>query len=153
MGARGRIPQSADVLYLRGNPNHRKPKKTLRARPGAPNPPTWLSTEAKAEWRRVVPLIDELGILGQADRAVLSLYVDAWARWVDVARRLDREELVRRERGHLAKTPLWQIYRDSSALVAQLAKLIGASPEARMRMNLPEPDDDDEGAFLDDILD
>jgi P27 family predicted phage terminase small subunit len=150
VGARGPIGQSDNVRFLRGNPGHRRGRKTVKAAPGAPNPPTWLSVEAKAEWRRVVPLIDELGILGPADRAVLSLYVDAWARWVDVARRLDREELVRRERGHLAKTPLWQIYRDSSALVAQLARSIGASPDGRLRMNLPERPDDDAG---DDILD
>jgi P27 family predicted phage terminase small subunit len=148
MGARGPIGQSDNVRFLRGNPGKRGGRKSVKAAPGAPTPPTWLSVEAKAEWRRVVPELDALGVLARVDRAVLTLYCDAWARFVEVARLLDRAELVHRERGHMAKTPLWQIYRDASGLVAQLARSIGASPEARLRMNLPERPDDDDGAGI-----
>jgi P27 family predicted phage terminase small subunit len=121
--------------------------------PGAPAAPTWLSTEAKAEWKRVVPELDELGILARVDRAVLAAYCDAWAKFVLASRALDSDGLLRVDRwDRTGKHPLWSCWRDASGLVAQLARLIGASPEARLRMNLPEPDGDDEGAFLD-ILD
>ncbi len=148
MGERGPIGQPDNLRFLRGNPGHRRGRKSVKAAPCAPTPPTWLSVEAKAEWRRVVPELDAMGVLARVDRAVLTLYCDAWARFVTVARLLERTELVRRERGHEAKTPLWQIYRDASGLVAQLAKTIGASPDGRLRMNLPERPDDDDGAGI-----
>jgi P27 family predicted phage terminase small subunit len=149
MGARGPIGQSDNVRFLRGNPGKRRGgRKSVKAAPGAPAPPTWLSVEAKAEWRRVVPELDAMGVLARVDRAVLTLYCDAWARFVAVSRLLDRAELVRRERGHEAKTPLWQVYRDASGLVAQLAKDIGASPAGRLRMALPPREEEDEGAGI-----
>jgi P27 family predicted phage terminase small subunit len=150
VGARGPIGQSDNVRFLRGNPGHRRGRKSVRARPGAPAAPTWLSTEAKAEWRRVVPELDELGILARVDRAVLAAYCDAWAKFTMAARQLDREGLLRVDRwDREGKHPLWSVWRDASGLVAQLAKSIGASPEARLRMALPErPDDDDDAAGI-----
>jgi hypothetical protein len=40
------------------------------------------------------------------------------------------------------------VYRDCPGLVAQLATAIGATPIARLRMHLPELDDEDDGAFV-----
>lgn len=151
MGARGPLPQSADVLYLRGNPNHRKPRRTVKAKPGAPGAPTWLSTEAKAEWKRVVPELDELGILSTVDRAVLAAYCDAWAKFVLVSKALSdgRDLLAQDARSDRpSKNPLWQVYRDASTLLERLARAVGATPVARLRMTVPEAPDDDEGAGI-----
>jgi P27 family predicted phage terminase small subunit len=149
MGERGPIGQPDNVRFLRGNPGKRRGRKSVKAKPGAPNPPSWLSVEARAEWRRVVPELDELGILAKADRAVLSAYCDAWARFVDVSRQLDRDGLLRVDRwDRTGKHPLWSCYRDASGLVAQLAKTIGASPDGRLRMNLPPREEEDEGAGI-----
>lgn len=52
----------------------------------APNPPTWLPAEARAEWRRVVPQLDRLHLLKPEDRAALSAYCLAWARLVEANR-------------------------------------------------------------------
>lgn len=148
MGARGPLPQSADVLYLRGNPSHRKPKRTVRAKPGAPAAPAWLVAEAKAEWKRVVPELDDLGILAKVDRGVLAAYCDAWAKFTMAARAMTELTAVDID-GLTRKHPLWQIYREASGRVELLAKTIGATPTARLRMTLPEPPDEDEGSFLD----
>lgn len=151
MGARGPLPQSAEVLYLRGNPNHRKPKRTVKAPPVPPAPPRWLTREALAEWRRVVPQLDDLGILAKVDRAVLAAYCDAWAKFVLVSRELERTGLLERtaRSDRPSKNPLWVVYREASGRVEQLAKAIGATPTSRLRMTLPEPPDEDEGSFLD----
>lgn len=44
-----------------------------------PNPPTWISKEAKAEWKRVVPELTRLDLLKESDRAALTAYCETWA--------------------------------------------------------------------------
>jgi len=51
-----------------------------------PAPPTWLSREAKAEWRRVVPELTRLDLLKDGDRAALAAYCETWATFVDATR-------------------------------------------------------------------
>jgi phage terminase small subunit len=48
------------------------------------------------------------------------------------------------------KHPAWQIYRDAATLCAALAKELGTSPNARLRMAPPH---EDPGAEGDGILD
>ncbi|MFR9807076.1 phage terminase small subunit P27 family [Pseudonocardia sp. RS010] len=144
MGARGPLAQSDNVRFLRGNPGHRSSTGSVKAPPGAPNPPDRLDREAKAEWRRVVRELDRLGLVAKVDRAVLSMYCDAWSRWTTLAKRLDAEGLVvEGYRGSLVKHPAWQLYRDAGAMVVQLAKEIGVTPAARQRLSVAEPEDDD----------
>lgn len=149
MGARGPLAQTDNVRYIRGNPGHRESPKRGKLPPGLPNPPTWLDREARAEWKRIVPELERLGILAKVDRAVLAMYCDAWSRWVDIARRI-REDgtVVAGYRGVATKHPGWQIYRDAQATVAQLAKECGCSPNARLRMSIPEVEDDGEEASV-----
>jgi phage terminase small subunit len=46
----------------------------------APQPPSWLSREAKAEWRRVTPQLERLDLVNQEDRATLAAYCETWRR-------------------------------------------------------------------------
>lgn len=152
MGARGPLPQPDNVRYLRGNPGKRTSKKPVRAKPGVPGMPAWLSAEGKAEWRRVASELDELGTLAKIDRAVLATYCDAWAQFV-AARKIVTDDglLVPGYRGSLVKNPAWQLYRESAALVQALAKDLLTSPAARLRA--PTPKGDDDGDDSEDILD
>lgn len=114
--------------------------------------PTWLDREGKAEWRRVVPELNKLGILGKVDRAVLATYCDTWSKFTE-ARRLLKDGLVvtyRSDRGP-TKNPAWQIYRDAATLLYSLAKDLGLAPAARLRMQLPggKGPEDDGGGILD----
>lgn len=60
----------------------------------APNPPTWLSREAKAEWRRVVPGLERLDLVKPEDRATLATYCETWARFVSATRDIHKNGLV-----------------------------------------------------------
>ncbi|MFJ8049297.1 phage terminase small subunit P27 family [Streptomyces luteogriseus] len=51
-----------------------------------PKPPTWLSREASAEWRRVVPGLTRLDLLKEEDRAMLAAYCETWAVFVTATR-------------------------------------------------------------------
>ena len=153
MGARGPLAQSNHLRLVRGNPGKRLTKPTVKAKPEAPTAPTWLDREAKAEWKRIVPELDELGILAKVDRAVLAMYCVTWSRCVRLERKLRDHETVSsaRDAKAIVKHPAWQVYRESVGLLKELAKEVGASPGARLRMTLPEGDasGQDDGGVLD----
>ncbi|MCM2390184.1 phage terminase small subunit P27 family [Streptomyces albipurpureus] len=152
MGTRGPVPQPDNVRALRGNPGGRSAPKRVTAKPGAPSAPTWLDTEAKAEWRRIVPELDRLGVLAKVDRAALTTYCAAWSKFVAAERLLQTEDLVaeRRAGNGPAKHPAWQIWREATTTVAMLAKELFITPNSRLRSIKPEGDDGTEG---EDILD
>ncbi|WP_457541891.1 phage terminase small subunit P27 family [Streptomyces filamentosus] len=151
MGTRGPIPQPDNVRSLRGNPGNRPAPQRVTAVPSAPDAPSWLDQEAAAEWARVVPQLDALGVLAQLDRATLATYCAAWSKFVAAERLLQGDDLVaeRRAGNGPAKNPAWQIWREAATTVAALAKELFLTPSARLRSVKPEADDDPE----DDILD
>lgn len=152
MGARGPLPQPANITLLRGNPGKRPPKTPVRARPAVPAPPSWLSREARAEWKRITPELDELGLLAKMDRAVLALYCTWWSKFCDLERHLRSLPLTVDGQRGAVKPPGWSMWKDASDRVHQLAKELGITPMVRLRTDLPSPPGDD-GEDVDDILD
>jgi P27 family predicted phage terminase small subunit len=117
-----------------------------------PDAPEWLDAEALAEWDRIVPDLDRLGVLAKVDRAALATYCAAWSKFVAAERLLQDDDLVaeRRAGNGPAKHPGWQVWREAATTVAALAKELFITPNARLRSVKPEGDEHDEG---DGILD
>src|SRR5574340_1643069 len=82
MGARGPSPKPTKIKILEGNPGKR-PINQREPQPSTERPtcPHWLDLEAKREWRRIVPELDAMGILGKIDRAALAGYCQNWSEW------------------------------------------------------------------------
>ncbi|MEV8156552.1 phage terminase small subunit P27 family [Streptomyces fradiae] len=152
MGTRGPVGQPEHLRLLRGNPGGRPAPSRVTAPPGVPEAPDWLEAEARAEWDRIVPDLDRLGVLAKVDRAALSTYCAAWSKFVEAERLLQSDDLVaeRRAGNGPAKSPAWQIWREAATTVAALAKELFITPNARLRAVKPEGDDGNEG---DGILD
>lgn len=94
MGRRG--PPAKPRVYrpMSGNRDlagHRNLPPDLACERGIPGMPDWLSREAKAEWRRIAPELDRVGVLCKVDRAALAAYCQAWAELADASRLLDKE--------------------------------------------------------------
>jgi len=49
-----------------------------------PSPPKHLSVEARKEWKRITPLLEELGLISGLDRAALALYCQAAGRLAEL---------------------------------------------------------------------
>jgi len=119
---------------------------------GAPKPPTWLDKEGKAEWNRVVPELDAIGLLAQVDRAIVTLYCDAWSKFMRIAREMNEVgSMAVPDEGHAAKGsqgikkhPLWQMYREAGQLCAAHGAKIGLNPHDRQRLKAQEREDDDD---------
>jgi len=122
--------------------------KRVSLSPSAPTPPTWLDREAAAEWRRVVPPLESIGVLSKVDRGVLASYCTAWSHAVKARAVLEESGLVvEGPRDGPAKNPAWQIYRDATTLATSLAKELYMTPAARLRSTMPEAPHGDEGVL------
>lgn len=137
MGSRGPVPSP----YARRR-NVRPGRGTVMTR--RPVMPRELPAEAKAEWRRVIEVLEEIGALHTVDRSLLIRYCSTWAEWVEVDAMLTKTaRLVRGQKGNLVRNPLWLIRRDAGQALNDLATQLGISPAARLRNGVrherPEP--------------
>jgi len=99
--------------------------------------PAHLSAEAKAEWRRVVPILDRMGTVTKLDRGVLIRYCTAWADWLDLdAQVAQTGRLVKGVEGSYVRNPLWLLRRDAEATATELGRQLGLTPDARVRAGM-----------------
>ena len=79
---KGRKPKPTNLKVLEGNPGQRPLNENEpKPKPVAPKPPSWLRKEAKKEWKRVAPQLEQLGLLTQIDMAVFAGYCQNYAKW------------------------------------------------------------------------
>jgi P27 family predicted phage terminase small subunit len=131
MGERGPLP----IPHARRrNPRRTTGKVVMVAQPRMPRS---LPPEAKAEWRRVVPELEEIGVLATVDRAVLVRYCTAWADWVELQDLLSKSgKLIRGQKGNLVRNPLLLIRSDVETTLSDLGRQLGLSPGARLRADI-----------------
>lgn len=120
----------------------------------APRAPGWLSRDAAAEWRRVVPVLVQRRILTRADLASLENYCAATGQVREMERHLQ-------EHGHvfeafkempdgrvvtlgLKRNPAVGIQADAMTRARQLAAELGLTPVSRSRPSIRDDGDDDE---------
>lgn len=120
-------------------------------------PPDWLSEDAKAEWRRIVPILGQRKILTGADLGSVENYCMA----IGLAREMERviqkegpvqkiyavnkdgeERLVR-----LAKNPAVAIQSDAMTRARLLAAELGCTPVSRSRPTIDDNDGDGDELF------
>ena len=88
MGKRGPKPTPQAVLKLRqswrANLNRLGPKVDQKR----PQRPHWLIGEARKCWDRLVPLLEQAGLLAQLYREPLAMLCSAWADYVEADQQL-----------------------------------------------------------------
>jgi P27 family predicted phage terminase small subunit len=146
----GTKPKPSQLKILEGNPGRRPIPESVRVDPQAPKCPAWLDVEAKREWRRIVPELVALGIVGQVDRAALAGYCQAYARWVEAERVLSTEgQYIEGTKGGMIKHPAFQVARDNLTLVKQFCAEFGMTPSSRTRLHAtPKQEADPFESFL-----
>lgn len=112
-----------------------------------PTMPRTLDGEAKAEWRRIVPELERMGLLTTVDRAVLIRYCRIWANWLELDAGLQKTGMLIKGRlNGLVRNPLWLLRTDAEAMLSDLMKQLGLTPNARLRMAIvhEQPEEDAE---------
>ena len=110
----------------------------------APEPPDWLGAEALAQWQRIVPALDELGIVKPSDRALLVCFCECWSRFVHAVRMYKTEGIVvtTPDSGCLRRHPAVGIASEAAAQLRGIANEFGLSPAAERFLNIAPRDDD-----------
>lgn len=148
---RGRPPKPTALKLITGNPGKR-PLNDREPRPaaGAPSCPKWLHEYARAEWRRVVKVLEPIGLVTQADLAALAGYCQAWAEFRLATEQLDREgRTVEDDEGWIRTHPAVGQQRSAWQACRQFAALFGLDPSSRSRIVTPPVPQRDE---LEDFL-
>lgn len=85
-GSRGPLPKPAALKLLEGNAGKRVLDLSAGVNPRVeiPTPPKHLGIEARKEWKRITPLLDELGLISGLDRTALALYCQATGRLAEL---------------------------------------------------------------------
>ena len=85
-GTRGPLPTPAALKLLQGNPGKRALDVSAGVNPRieVPSAPKHLGAEGKKEWKRITPLLEDLGLISGLDRTALALYCQAAGRLAEL---------------------------------------------------------------------
>lgn len=128
----GRPPKPRALKSLEGNKGKRDLTKeaTVEFEVKDPGCPDNLPAEAKAEWRRLAPVLIEKGLLTDADRAAFSMYCMFWSIVEDLKNKL---ALVTDVELQIAKGYIGGLDKMAKQMRSYL-QLFGLSPADRMRI-------------------
>ena len=147
-------PRRAKLKLLNGvSPGRDSGGRLVKPTPNfervAPEAPDWLDAEALAEWERIVPALDVLGVLKEADHGMVSAYCETWSRFVTAVRqyRLEGTTIVNPDTGNLRRHPAVGVAETAAAQLRTLGNELGLSPTAERLLNVTPRDDDDPNPF------
>ncbi|WP_239724549.1 phage terminase small subunit P27 family [Mammaliicoccus sp. A-M4] len=110
-------------------------------------PPNFLDKVAKAEYKRIYPLLEELDI-ASLDLALIAMYCQTYSNYIDASKHLVREKVVETERGSKL-SPYYTIQRDSITAMNQIAPKLGLSLDSRMKIVTPKKEDKEKDVMSD----
>jgi P27 family predicted phage terminase small subunit len=89
-------PRMSDAHHALVGGKYRDRSKTTESQLPAdlPKMPNYLSTDARKEWRRLLPLLMERGSLTAGDAQGLALHCETFARWVTCQKQINEEGLM-----------------------------------------------------------
>ena len=126
--------------------NFREPKPA----PVRPTCPAYLGTLARAEWRRLVPELMQLGLLTRIDRAALAAYCQAYGRWVEAEKVLkDKGPLYATKAGNVIISPMLSVANRAMDQMHRFLTEFGMTPASRSRIVVNPSGGDDEEGLLD----
>ena len=133
----GRRPVPTALKLIRGNPGKRpinkdEPKPEVKA----PACPTHLSRIAKAEWKRIIPMVVNLGLMTKMDRAAMAAYCQSYGRWVDAENKVkERGDVVKTPDGKIVPNPYLGVANRAMDNMRKFLVEFGMTPSSRSRLS------------------
>lgn len=121
--------------FLRGVKPPLKPD--VEALTKTPPIPAYLSSQAKAEWRRIMPQLIARRIITRADLAGVEAYASA----VGICRQIEEQRV---QTGGIIDKVQFGIWNRAAQTARQLAAEYGLTPTSRARIGSASPGDDDD---------
>lgn len=136
MAMRGRKPKPTAVKVLEGNPGKRPLnmyEPVLEKK--APECPSWLNDEAKAEWDRLADKMVNLGTLTEMDMAAFAGYCQSYARWKEAEEFIEKHgTIVKTPSGYWQQVPQVSIAQTNLKVMLKFCSEFGLTPSSRSRM-------------------
>ena len=133
------------LKVLQGNPGKRKLNKNEPVIPVGKNlePPEYLDDIAIAEWRRVVPILEESGVLTLVDVTAMAAYCAAVSMMVNAQNEFKQNELIyeveHREGGKTKRRNPWvDIQVKAFEVIRAFSSEFGLTPSSRSKIQLPK---------------
>ena len=146
MTVRGAKPVPTKLKVLHGTlRKHRTNANEPQVLAEIPTCPRELSPIAKKEWRRIAPILADMGLLAKIDRAALAMYCDHYGRWLEAIAALQKYGVViKSPSGFPMQSPYVAIANKSGEQVRLLLAEFGMSPSSRTRVHAtPHAEEDD----------
>jgi P27 family predicted phage terminase small subunit len=140
---RGRKPKPAYLRLLEGNPRAKPIPPQIQPQRVMPDPPEYLSADAKEEWLRLTPELYRLKLLTVADLRPFSAYCQAYGRWVTAERAIARMAekdlltsglMIKTLNGNAIQNPLVGTAHKAAYDMVRYADEFGLTPAARTRI-------------------
>lgn len=119
------------------NPNEPEPDCKI------PDPPDHLSKEALAEWNRIAPELDKMGLISEVDMASFAAYCQAYGRWAVAETLLNESEglTIETMQGNIIQNPLVGIANVAMEMMRKHLANFGMSPADRAKVSSNKPTD------------
>ena len=103
-----------------------------------PDCPGWLDADAHAEWNRVLPQLEAMGIVGATDYAVMVGYCESWSQYKMAVEMLARTGPLHKPRndGEVRRSPMVFILKDAREAMLKFGRELGLSPSARSSVSV-----------------
>ena len=100
------------------------------------------NAEGKREWRRIVPLLIDLGLYTDLDYAALAMYCQAYGRWVQAERTLAKQDLILTgAEGGTYQNPMLHVANKAWEQMRKILAEFGLTPSSRSRLQLRAGDE------------
>ena len=155
MGKRGPRPAPTEIKLARGT--LRKPRNSEPQPPATGIAmPAHLGEIAQARWRELLPLLQAMRVMTDADVEALARYCDTYEWWLAVRAKLRKEGdtyPILNDGGevkYIAQRPEVSIAHKLAQQLRQLEQDFGLNPSARTSLNVEKPkaEDTDEAAAI-----
>lgn len=145
-----RRPVPTKLKILRGNPGKRALNKREPIPSGDAEPPAHLNEEARAEWRRVAPELERMGLLTKIDGTAFAGYCQTYAIWAEASRNVEKHGMIfKAPSGYPQVNPFLSIARTALAEATKFMTEFGMTPAARVRIKVePKKEDDPLESFM-----
>ena len=105
---------------------------------GEVEPPESLTAAARAEWDRLAPALEAVGLLTVADVAVFSVYVQAWADYNKISDQLNgmASWTWESEKGYRQVVPEISMRKEARTRIKEAGAKLGLDPSSRSGLNV-----------------
>lgn len=137
----GRPPKPKHQLELAGSKHAKNREELGRIVSAAPEPPEWLTENAKAMFSKVCNFMVTMGTLAESDNEVIVRYAIIWDRWQTAEKHLSQGcdsyvEIFNPDGSlKLCRASKWQLQsNDCHEKLRQLETVLGLTPADRTRL-------------------